>query len=429
MPARLRWMIFLVPVLFVIVVEAFSDLFLDEVMPFPGDTIVVAIAIFAAGVVMSTLAFRVIDRLSRELTERNAKLEERNVAARALHGMSMSIAALADLDEVLAATTANARALLAGDVALLVLAADDGEERLAATSGPPDAFDPSGGGAGGDGRRFLRTDHASYLAAALQRGGETIGILGVAATGPRTHDIDDLATLSSLANQAAIAIENDRLQRELRTLAVSAERERIAREMHDGLAQILAYVNTKSQAVEALLAGGRNVEARTQLGELAAAARSIYVDVREAILGLSTPLGGAHDGAGLTAALDAYARRFSDASKIAVRVEAPSGVGGAEISPEVVASLLRIVQEALTNVRKHAAAHRVVVTLARRAEALEVVVEDDGRGFDPAGPGASSDWPHFGQETIRQRAAAIGGSATWESAPGTGTRLRVVVPA
>ena len=96
--------------------------------------------------------------------------------------------------------------------------------------------------------------------------------------------------LSSLANQAAIAIENARLQARLRELAVVAERERIAREMHDGLAQVLGYVNTKSQAIEELLVAGRTDEARDQLAELAAAARSIYVDVREAILGLRSPV-------------------------------------------------------------------------------------------------------------------------------------------
>jgi signal transduction histidine kinase len=426
---RLRWVTIIVPALFVIGVEALSDTYLDEALPFPVDAIIVAVAVIAAATIMSTLAFRQIDRLGRELTARNAELEARNAAARALHAMSMSIAALADLDKILSATTRNAQTLLSADVGLLVRGVGQEDEHLAATSGPAEAFDPTGAQPGDDARRFLRAPHSTYLAAPLQRGGETVGVLAVASHASRSHGVDDLATLSSLATQAAIAIENDRLQGELRTLAVSAERERIAREMHDGLAQVLGYVNTKSQAVEALLADGRNVEAQAQMGELATAARSMYVDVREAILGLSTPLSVGPAGSGLATAIDAYAHRFSDASKIAVHVETSTDGRVEEPSAEVVANVLRIVQEALTNVRKHAAAQRVVIRLDRRADGLEVVVEDDGRGFDPDAPAGPSDWPHFGQQTIRQRAAAIGGTATWDSTPGAGTRLRVVVPA
>lgn len=429
MLGRLRWMMLVVPVVFVILVEGLSDSFLDAWLPFPADTIVVAIAIVVAGVVMWRSAFRVIDRLRDELTARNAELEGRNASARALHAMSVSITALADLDDILGATAENARILLSSDLALLVLVGNDGEERLTASSGRPDLLDPTGSQVGDDGRRFLRAKLAAYLAAPLQRGGETIGTLAVATEGARTHGIDDLETLGSLANQAAIAIENSRLQGELRDLAVTAERERIAREMHDGLAQVLGYVNTKSQAVEELLVGGRSAEARAQMSQLAAAARSIYVDVREAILGLSTPLGGGSGGDGLARALEAYGRRFGEAAKLVVSVEAPDTISGLDLSPEVVANMLKIAQESLTNVRKHAAAHRVIVRLTRRPDALEMLVEDDGRGFDPEGPDGPSDWPHFGREAIRQRAAAIGGHVSWESTPGEGTRVLVVLPA
>ena len=119
--------------------------------------------------------------------------------------------------------------------------------------------------AGGDGDddalRFIDPAHAvGRLAAPLQRGGHTIGLLVVGSGSARTFGVDDVEALSSLANQAAIAIENAHLQERLRELAVIAERERIAREMHDGLAQVLGYVNTKSQAVDEYLGdrpGGR----------------------------------------------------------------------------------------------------------------------------------------------------------------------------
>jgi len=405
---RLRWAAILIPTAFVVIVEALSDTLLDDVVPFPVDTAIVALVVLGAGIVMSGVAFGIVGRLERELRERNVELERREATARTLHAMTVSITAMADLEDVLAATTRSARVLLSAEAAWLVLVTPDGDERLAAASGPDGAFDPLGGfpAPASDARRFVRPDlGAVHLAAPLQRGGATIGLLAIGTSGQRTYGVDDLETLSSLANQAAIAIENDRLQRALRGLAISAERERIAREMHDGLAQVLGYVNAKSQAVETLLADGHVERARTQMAELASAARSMYVDVRESILGLSTPLG---EGS-LAGAIDAYTHRFSEASKLAVTVESTSAHLGDGLRPEVIANVMRIVQEALTNVRKHAAAQRVVIRLA--------------------GEPSPADWPHFGRETIRQRAAAIGATATWDSAPGRGTRLRVVVPA
>ena len=121
---------------------------------------------------------------------------------------------------------------------------------------------------------------------------------------------------------------------------------------------MLAYVNTKSQAVEELLATGRIDDARAQLEQLAAAARSLYVDVRETILGLRGPIPAEH---GLIEALSGYTGRFAEASKLAVVFEASDAARSARASAEVEAEVFRIVQEALTNVRKHAAARRVTV--------------------------------------------------------------------
>ena len=198
------------------------------------------------------------------------------------------------------------------------------------------------------------------VAAPLQRGGMTIGLLAVGAAGPRSFDADALETLSSLANQATIALENARLEARLRELAVVGERERIARELHDGLSQVLGYVNTKSQAVDGFLAAGRIDDARVQLGELSAAARSVYVDVRETILGLRSPIGPA---AGLVAAIRDHAASVAESAKMAIRVGASPEVEAARLDPEVETQAFRVVAEALTNVRKHAGARRVSIDL------------------------------------------------------------------
>ena len=129
--------------------------------------------------------------------------------------------------------------------------------------------------------------------------------------------------------------------------------------MHDGLAQVLGYVNTKSQAVEELLAAGRVAEAGKQMAELADAARSVYVDVREAILSLSPPV---LPERGLAAALEEYAARFAESSKLAVRFHASPEAR--TCSGSEVAEVFSVAREALTNVRKHAHAQRVTIDLA-----------------------------------------------------------------
>ncbi len=263
------------------------------------------------------------------------------------------------------------------------------------------------------------------LAAPLQRGSETIGQLLIGCAAPRSFDVDDVEALSSLANQATVALENAALQERLRELAVVAERERIAREMHDGLAQVLGYVNTKSQAAETLLAAGRIADARTQLGELAAAARSVYVDVREAILGLRSPI---RPEVGLVGAIEEYAARFADASKLAVVVRAEPSARAAHLAPDVEAQVFRIVQEALTNIRKHAAAHRATLTLDVRDGVLHLTVADDGLGLTTDGDDAS-EWPRYGMDAIRERAGVIGATVQWDASPAgePGTQVRLVV--
>jgi signal transduction histidine kinase len=424
---RLRWLTVIAPLAVIAVIEVLSDTVLDERLPFPGDTLLVISVVSVIGVIGGILAWRAIDRLTETLQASNRELRAREESTRALHQVSMAVATLADLDAILEVICGSARRLLVADAAVLVLAGPDGRPALACAAGPSELLRPEGDGstAEDDGgvRAFLASSAGTVLGAPLQRGGTTIGALGVGSRQARAFTIDEVETLASLANQAAVAIENARLHEQLRELAVRGERERIARELHDGLAQVLGYVNTKSQAVEELLAASRTDEARSHLAELATAARSIYVDVREAILGLSTPV----SSAGLSGAIEGYASRFAEASKVAVHVSTSPEAARLDLPPAVEAQVFRIVQEALTNVRKHAAAQRVEVDLEVVDGSLIVAVEDDGRGIGAAeSPGEG--WPRYGATAMRERARSIGGSVAWSSVPGVGTRVRLDVP-
>lgn len=422
---RLRWLTVLLPALLIGAIELISDTFLDVELPVALDVIVVVGTVLVLAGLFSRRAFAEIDRLNADVRVRNAALESRNASAQALRDVSVAIAGLADLDAVLQATVDSARSLLGAEVALLVLVGPETPPRLRARSGPDEAFDPHGQTSDDELRRFVPADRLRLAGVPVRRGRDVIGTLAVGIPGERAIDGDQLDTLASLADQAAIAIENDRLQAELRALAVRSERERIARELHDGVAQVLGYVNTKSQAAGELLASGRLVEAKTQLDELAAAARSTYVDVREAILGLSSPVAPL---GGLVAALRAYARQFAEASKLAVQVDPTRAAEGIRLDPTVEDEVFRIVREALTNVRKHAAARRVVIRLDVAADGLVVDIADDGRGFDgTASESQSTDWPQVGLIGMRERAAAMGGQIEWRSEAG-GTTVHLTVP-
>lgn len=431
---RLRWQTIILPAVFVGAFELLSDTLLDPYLPFPLDTLVVVLVVLVIAALFSRRAFGQIDRLEVTLRAQNRELEARNASARALREVSEAMTAIADLDDILQATVDNARRLLHGEVALIWLAAADGSARVRASSGPVEALDPDGGradtvdAADGDVRRFLREPPSgSVISAVLRRGDQVLGTLAVVrAAGRPPADADDQETLDSLARQAAIAIETDRLQVELRDLAVRGERERIARELHDGLAQVLGYVNTKSQAVDELLAAGRLDEARNRLGELAAAARSQYIDVREAILGLRGPAA-AEDS--LAASIRAYGGRFAEASKLVVRVEATDRPTRLRLDAAVEDEAFRIVREALTNVRKHAAARRVTIRVDEVDDTLVVEVEDDGRGFEPASSTGPDDGPaRLGLATMTERAAGVGGRIEWRPGADGGTVVRLAIP-
>ncbi len=426
MSAQLRWMrllAILTPAIAVGAFEVLSDTVLDDKLHFPLDAIVVTVLVLVFSSGFTFFAFQRISGLGEAIHARNVDLEGRNASARALYRVSVAIAALDDLDRILEAIVTNARDLLNADVSLLILERDDGESTLRASAGGPGVLREPARPDGGTLDRWVEPGaRTSGLEAPLRRGEERIGTLAVGTSRPGAFGPVEAETLAALANQAAIAIERDRQEERLRDLAVVDERDRIARELHDGLAQVLGYVNTKSQAVEGFLDAGRIREARVHLEELAAAARSVYVDLREQIVGLRSPIG---PQGSLVEAIEALARTFADAAKLAVRVQAGPDARHARLSPEAEAQVFRVVQEALTNVRKHAAARRVVVALELVDDRLSVAVTDDGRGI---GPDPDDDRPHYGLRNMRERASALGGEIEWRGLPAGGTEVRLVIP-
>src|ERR1051326_3123304 len=209
----------------------------------------------------------------------------------------------------------------------------------------------------------------SLLAVPIVSAGRVIGNLYLAEKqGAAEFSAEDENTLTRFATQAAQAIENARLHLRVRDVAIAEERERIAREMHDSLAQVLGYVMTKAQAVQELLKRDESAKAAAQVAQLNAAARDAYADVREGILALRTSVGSER---GVLQALREYLERWKEQSGLQATVEVtPADERLDGLSPLAELQLLRIVQEALANVRKHAHAQRVdvCITVAPRSE-------------------------------------------------------------
>ena len=228
--------------------------------------------------------------------------------------------------------------------------------------------------------------------------------------------------LVALSDLGSIAFTGARAREGERQAAIVAERERIAREMHDSLAQVLGVTHLRLRAL-----GGRPEvavlePAASEIAELAALAEDAYRDVREAILGLRE---GPRAGRTLAESISAYLSRYGQQAGMDARLENDLGEDFA-LPPRVEVQLIRVIQEALTNVRKHGNASHVVVRLAERDDGVRIVIEDDGRGFDVGGALLGRDG--FGLHTMRERLGIIGGTLAIDSTPGRGTKVVADVP-
>ncbi len=225
------------------------------------------------------------------------------------------------------------------------------------------------------------------------------------------HDITDLKQAQA------------RVLEQQRALAMTDERARLARELHDGLGQVLGYVKMRVQVARELLAEGQQGEVDAYLANLIAVAQDAHTDIREYLLGVRAT--GAADAA-FVSALQQYVRQFSRNYGIRTELTVAPEVSDGALTPTTEVQLLRIIQEALTNVRKYAQATRIQINLAAQNDTVTVIIQDDGQGFDPTQPPASG--PTFGLRFMRERAEELRGSLDVQSAPGKGTCINVTIP-
>jgi signal transduction histidine kinase len=269
----------------------------------------------------------------------------------------------------------------------------------------------------------------------LHDGVAPVGWLEVYLQADASPDADELALLETIGKEVAEAIVGARRRsREERALyelerAIADERARIARDIHDGLAQSLAFRRMRIDLWQEWI-DDNPTRLHDELQELKRALREEIQELRRAIFALR-PM--EFDEYGFLGGLHRYILEF--AGQHGWQVEVDLSRAPTTLTRELEATTFRIVQEALTNAAKHAQATQIGVSLSDTDGGLRVVVTDNGRGFDPGerrstqedAPGADG-YEHVGLRQMRERLAALRGQLTILSRPGAGAEVRAWLP-
>jgi signal transduction histidine kinase len=243
-----------------------------------------------------------------------------------------------------------------------------------------------------------------------------IGTLAVAnPVGGAAFEEQEVRLVETFANQASVALEYARAQRDLQRMAVLDDRERIARELHDGVIQSLFAVGMGLQAA-AQRSGDREIESRVEsaVSEIDRAIR----DLRNYIFGLRPGLLADRQ---LRQALDDLISDFSEKSGVTTVPDIDDGLAS-ELAPRS-ADLVQLTREALSNVGRHAQAATCRVSLFREGGDGVLQIEDDGQGFDSEAPQSGQ-----GMLNLRERVRAMGGQFQIQSVKGEGTTVRISLP-
>ena len=431
---RLKLLTIILPIIFMAAIQACLMLFLEPIL---GSTLGhwVALGVIAVAVVaFSTIVFRVLNGMQREIIEQNEQ-------AQALYEIGLKITSLQDIQQILRFIVEQARERLGSETAALCLAhGNGGGLTMVDCSGPREAFHRLPSAVPPFPLTFVNDDevpaimtnpdcHAieggyrtCHLSASLVVGSSRVGELCVSGRTARQFSGRQRELLAGMADMAAIAINNARLLERERYVAVLEERERLAQEMHDSLAQVLGYLHLKAQATKRHLNGGELARADDELADMASLAHEAYLDVREAILGLRETVSPSR---GILGTLREYLQKFRRQAGITAEIEVEGDVEP-QFRPEAEVQLVRVIQEALTNIRKHARANEARIRITRGPDEIGISIEDKGRGFDPAI--LTDETPRFGVRTMRERVERVGGRFQIESSPGQGTTVRIYLP-
>lgn len=262
------------------------------------------------------------------------------------------------------------------------------------------------------------------LAVPILLGDRLLGIIDVAGADPFGED--DLTGLLIVSDQLGVALENAMLYERAQTAGVLEERQRLARDLHDSVTQLVFSLTLIAQSVGSAYRRDA-VEGERRIGRMLELSQQALAEMR-ALLTELRPAGPVPNG--LLPALQKHIERVAARERLSIALEAAS-YAAQPVAPtrEHEEALYRIVQEALNNVVKHARAGQVTINLGRDPVGLTLTIADDGQGFDPGAPLPPEPRAGgFGLVGMRERAERLGGAFSLTSAPGAGTTLHVVLP-
>jgi nitrate/nitrite-specific signal transduction histidine kinase len=244
--------------------------------------------------------------------------------------------------------------------------------------------------------------------------GKHLGLLALGARVVSSFSPEDLALLRSIAEQVAVAVENARLYAQAEEAAVAEERSRLARDLHDAVTQTLFSTSLIAEALPQIY-DANPAEGRRRANELRELTRGALAEMRTLLLELRPH-------ALAEARLEDLLRQLADAVIGRARIPVALTVqGGGRLPATVQISFYRIAQEALNNIVKHAHAAHIDIFLSLNAASAELIIQDNGVGFEPG----AIQGDHFGTHIMRERATASGAFLSIDSSPGKGTRIHV----
>jgi signal transduction histidine kinase len=258
----------------------------------------------------------------------------------------------------------------------------------------------------------------SILVVPMLIAGEVAGMTAITFREPRAFPPEDIALAQAFANQGMLVIQLGRLSEQSRRAAVIAERNRIARDVHDTLAQGLTGVIVQLEAADDAASLGLDGEAAEHRARAAEMARAGLQEARRSVMALRPQALEHHD---LPTALNDLVSRMANGHSLSAVFTQRGAPRSLPLAWEE--HLLRIGQEALTNALRHGRPRHVVVELIFGTADVRLEVRDDGQGFDPGTPRDGN-----GLDNMRARVATIGGRLTIESTFGTGTIVTASLP-
>ena len=271
-------------------------------------------------------------------------------------------------------------------------------------------------------RTCVREGFATATAFSILYDKQRLGVYNIYFRQPQALSKQEMQLLETLGQHLGVAIENQRLKSREKELAVSEERNLLAQELHDSIAQGLAFLNIQVQLLQDSLKKGRVDEAMQTAGQLREGVQESYDDVRELLVHFRTRV---HQ-SDLDSAINAALEKFEGQTGIETAFERCGSALSMPPTDEI--QIMHIVQESLSNIRKHAKAAHVRVVVDQDMTNSRITVADDGVGFDPNNdPNCQSD-RHVGLKIMRERAHRIGGECRITSEPGKGTCVTLNLP-